>query len=358
VKLIIKRLCLFFSFFIGLEVDCQDFSASRLLSMLDYDKQGLEKELRKKSFFVSNSYSNSDTLFKEYQHKTAFGKRGRKGLIDSTQRKFIKEELNGTYTYTYETTSQLTYNLILNDLKKEGFYCEYENDGNLVYPYYLYQHDDYTAKFSKKYDGEDRWYVISLYKKVLPVNKEIIFAEDLLEFTSHEFLVYYFGERNVKKDIYYFANNEVVNCSVLFSNTKRQVIFIWKDGLNRCGLENILVGGIHKLKNLQKDDNFVGENDWYLKNGVHPGMTAFELRALNGKNFSFSGGNSPNPGVILATEGNINFKNSDVVLGCMNCDDDRFSNVETIDADAAMMDGKIIFVLTIVLYPAITSVFY
>jgi len=35
-----------------------------------------------------------------------------------------------------------------------------------------------------------------LFKKKLPVDKDLHYAEDLLEFTSHEYLVYYFGAKN------------------------------------------------------------------------------------------------------------------------------------------------------------------
>ena len=63
--------------------------------------------------------------------------------------------------------------------------------------------------------------------------------------------------------------------------------------------------------------------------------------------------------MILQNEnGSIDFRNKDVILGCMNCTDDKFSNAEVVDADNAIMDGKIIFVLTIVLYPLIRDVYY
>jgi hypothetical protein len=171
---------------------------------------------------------------------------------------------------------------------------------------YFYQHEAYTADASKKY----RWSngILLHHKKIFPVDKDLHFAEDLLQFTSHEYLVYYFGEKNVKKDIYYFAGNDIVTCSVLLINTKRQVIFIWKDGLNRRRIDNLLFGGQHKLKSQETNDKFIAENSWFQKNGVHAGMPLFELRTLNDKNIAFCGGYAPNPGLIFPeSSGKVDF---------------------------------------------------
>lgn len=113
--------------------------------------------------------------------------------------------------------------------------------------------------------------------------KRISIFEDLLEFTSHEYLVYYFWGQQCKKRLYYFAGTDVVNCSVLFINTKRQVIFIWLDGLNQYKIGNLLFDGDPKLKSRQETDDFVAESSWVLKRGVHVGMSLLDLRALKPK---------------------------------------------------------------------------
>jgi hypothetical protein len=192
----------------------------------------------------------------------------------------------------------------------------------------------------------------------LPVDKDLHYAEDLLEFTSHEYLVYYFGAKNVKKDIYYFAGNDIVNCSVLFINTKRQVIFIWKDGLNRRKIDNLLFGGQHKLKSQQENDNFIAENSWVLKSGVHASMPLFELMTLNEKEIAFCGGDAANPGLVIPeSTGKVDFGNADIILGCMNCNDDKFLSTKIMYAGKALQDGRVLFVLTIALYPLVTGIF-
>jgi len=42
----------------------------------------------------------------------------------------------------------------------------------------------------------------------------------------------FFGEKNVKKDGYYFSEKELRKCSVLFANTSQQAVFIWEDQIN------------------------------------------------------------------------------------------------------------------------------
>jgi hypothetical protein len=170
-------------------------------------------------------------------------------------------------------------------------------------------------------------------------------------------LIYYFGEDNVKKDIYYFSGNEIANCSVLFINTNRQVIFIWVDEFNKRTISNLLFGGQQKLKSQIDYDRYVAENNWELKSGVHAGMSIYELRKINENNFNFYGGNAINSGLILGEiNGKIDFKRESIILGCMNCKDDTYRSTTVMTADDAIADGRILFVLSVVLYPLVASI--
>lgn len=338
-------------------VDGQDLSANKLLDMLTLTVPKLESQLSGRKYFSTGTELSGDTITKTYTYRTVF-KNSKKKQAETVSRKLLRSLLKETAVLTYQTTSAREYTTIIEVLKKSGFYCEYEKDSTITHAAYLYQHDDYSASASVKKEDNKDWYSISLYKKVLPVTSDLHFAEDLLEFTSHEYLVYYFGASNVKKDVYYFAKNDIVNCSVLFINTKLQVIFIWKDGLNRRKIDNLLFGGQHKLKSQQDYDKLIAENSWMLKSGVHAGMPLVELRMLNEKNISFCGGDAPNPGLVFPeSTGKVDFKNADVILGCINCTDDKFERSKIMYADKAMDDGRVLFVLTISLYPLVTGVF-
>ena len=326
------------------------------MDMLHLPVPKLESQLLSKKYRSAGTELYGDTAVKTYEYRPAIKK---KKLTDSVSRKILRSVLKETFTLTYQTTSIAEYTGIMLALKKEGFLCDYEKDSSITPASYFYQHEDYTADVSiKKVDSSTTWYAVTLHKKILPVEKDLHYAEDLLEFTSHEYLVYYFGANNVKKDIYYFAGNDIVNCSVLFINTKRQVIFIWKDGLNRRTINNLLFGGQHKLKSQQDYDKFIAENSWFLKSGVHAGMPLFKLRTLNEKNIAFCGGDAANPGLVFPeSTGVIDFKNADVILGCMNCSDDKFLSSTIMYADQAMEEARVLFVLTISLYPIVTGVF-
>jgi hypothetical protein len=77
-------------------------------------------------------------------------------------------------------------------------------------------------------------------------------------------------------------------------------------------------------------------------------MTLYELRKLNESDFKFFGGRSPNTGSIIPDKnGKIDFKKLDIILGCINCDDNKFSSATEINADDALADGRIVFVLSV-----------
>jgi hypothetical protein len=333
----------------------QEFSADKLMNMLSLTVPKLEAQLLNKKYRSAGTELHGDTAVKTYEYRPVIKK---KKLTDSVSRKLLRSVLKETFILTYETTSVTEYNTIILALKKEGFFCEYEKDSSITPSSYLYQHEDYTADVILKKEDSTQWYSVAFHKKTLPVERDLHYAEDLLEFTSHEYLVYYFGASNVKRDIYYFAGNDIVNCSVLFINTKRQVIFIWKDGLNRRTISNLLFGGQHKLKSQQDYDKFIAENSWFLKTGVHAGMPLFKLRTLNDKNIAFCGGDAANPGLVFSESSNIvDFKNAEVILGCMNCSDDKFLSSKVMYADQAIEEARVLFVLTISLYPVVNGVF-
>lgn len=317
--------------------------------MISLSAPKAENLLVSKKFISRGSFNAGDTTFKTYEY--AGGKSKKKGAV-YIERKCVLSSLRGTSALTYQTSSQGEYKNIIAGLKKEGFYCDYESDSTRQYPGYLYQHKDMTAEASVKMVDSTTWYSISFFKKIISAENMLENAEDLLEFTSHEYLVHYFGEKNVKKDLYYFAENDIVNCSVLFINTPRQVIFVWKDPINRRKIANLLFGGQQNLKSQENNDNLIAENSWNLKCGVRVGMPLLELRTLNDNNIAFCAGKAPNPGLVLPeSTGKIDFSAADVVLGCVNCNDDKFLTARQMSSDKALDDGRILFVLSIVLYP-------
>jgi hypothetical protein len=335
----------------------QKLLADKLMDILSFTAAKTESFLLSKKYRVTGEASLGDTLIKTFQYNAVpFG--GKKKQADTAGRRVTRSVLKETFILTYQTTSAAEYRSIITDLKKKGFYCEYEKDSTVRPASYLYQHEDITADASVRWEDGKAWYSVSFFKKILPADKGLYFAEDLLQFSSHEYLVYYFGAKNVKKDIYYFGKDDLAKCSVLLINTKRQVIFIWKDGLNRRKIGSLLLGSHHKLKSQEGVDSVNTENSWLLRGGIYAGMPLFDLRELNGNNIAFCGGEAPNPGLVLPeSSAKVDFGNKDVILGCTDCNDDKFINSKIMYADKAMKEGRHLFIFTIALYPSMNVIF-
>ena len=337
---------------------CQELSADNMLKWLSLSEKKLEVQLKNYEFKRSGTSLLTEKTIKVYRGRHEFGNYNSQ-QFDSTRRYVVSTKYKAAITLTYQTTVITEYKRMLADLKKEGFYTYSKNDTSVVAgtDSTIYQHNEYTATaFAITEDGLIL-YSILFGRKHFPPAKEIFYGEDLLQFSSHEYLLYYFGEENVKKDVYYFSGSEIANCSVLFINTNRQVIFIWVDEFNKRTISSLLFGGQQKLKSQIDYNKYIAENNWELKSGVHAGMSIYELRKINENNFNFYGGDAINSGLILAEiNGKIDFKNERIILGCMNCKDDLYRSTAIMNADDAIADGRILFILSVILYPSVLGI--
>lgn len=325
----------------------QGLSVSMLLEASDIPQKKFNSYISKKGFAFTGNTFQTDTIIAEYYYRG-----NRKRIRDSVIRAFkvFKTKL-GIY-YTYSTTSGDEYQYLKSSLKKEGFFCENEKD-SLNAISLLFQKNNFSATLSSNVIDSLTEFSFLVRKADLPKPKEIKYAEDLAAFDSHECLRYYFGERNVKKDIYYLSQNEIVKCSILFPNTNRQAVFLWGDAVNNCDLQYIYIGGQLRTETSMQYEKNVAENIWRLKNGIHAGMSLYSLRKMNDAAFDFYGGNSVKMGMVLTdSTGKLNFKKENVILGCMNCDDRDFARQTIMNSDEAIMDKRILFVQTIVLNAA------
>ena len=323
----------------------QGLPAQKLIDIFTIPAAKFDSWAADKKFPFAYNTKNEDTLIKQYFFKSAIKK---KMLVDSVQRAILCKENKNDFNLVYQTASEQEFTKLIGELKAMGYYTNME--GEPAKTKLLYQHKDFTVKTYTEIKDSIAFYSLQFHEQDFPDPVEITYADDLLCFTSHEYLVHYFGEENVKKDYYYFSGNELVNCSVLFVNTSRQVVFIWKDEVNKRGIDDMLFGGQQKLKSAIGSGKFIAESDWKFKSGVHPGMTLYELRILNGDDIQFYGGNSLKTGtVITGNKGKLDFYKEEIILGCVNCNDNNFARTETMNADDAIKDGKILFVLSVVL---------
>jgi hypothetical protein len=258
-------------------------------------------------------------------------------------------KINNTYCFAYQTSSWDEYKEGKRWLKKADFFYADGKDTSEVNPF-LFQRKNITIETGASVEEGDSVYTFLLKKREMPLVSR--FADDLLKFDSHEYLASYFGEQNVKRDIYYFSEKEMKHCSVLFGNSNRQVVFIWKDEDNLCNLSYILISGILPTENgLPFNDN-IGRNKWAFKNGVYSGMSIRELLELNDNDFSFYGVNSDFSMMIEpGSKGNIDFKKTGIMLSCLDGAGSPLLNKNMISAEEAVESRLALHVFYIMLSP-------
>ncbi len=327
----------------------QSLSADNLFKILELSKPKMESFLSNKDYAFTGKDELSDTVYNRYLPRVLNNKKNKS--TDSTSRTFYWSLVKDAPIIIYQTSSFTEFGDLLNQFKKEGFYCNEPFD-SLQTGELLFQCRDMALRMNIITIDSIKNYSFHLQKKIFPAQKDIKFADDLLAFSSHEYLAFYFGKNNVKNDIYYFSGDEIAKCSVLFWNTKRQVVFIWKDEINKCTIDHLLFGGQQQLESSINNNSFIGESNWIFKSGIWAGMSLFELRKLNEYDFKFYGGNSAYSGSVLTENmGKINFSKEGIILGCMNCRDNTFAAAKIINADDALVEGRILFVLSIILSP-------
>jgi hypothetical protein len=345
----LRKLSLFiYLLFSLLSAQSQLFTASNLLEVTKVAKDKMEKYLFKQGFNFIGTEFKGDTIAREYQYKPLV-KKGKKK--DSVDRSITYFSLRDEFSFIFYTSSADEGLRIKNEFKKDGFFSNNENDS---FPELasLYQRDDITAVILSKTIDSLTEFSFHIRKQKLPKPKEIVFAEDLFVFNSHEYLRYYFGDDNVKKDFYFFSEDKLIKCSVLFPNTNRQVVFLWDDEVNNCNIAKLFIGGQLRTGSAIDYNRTIAENIWQLKSGIHPGMSLYTLRMLNDAAFNFYGGSTAKAGMVFTdSTGKINFKKENIILGCINCTDADFLKKAVFNSDEALEEERILFVHTIILQP-------
>jgi hypothetical protein len=171
-------------------------------------------------------------------------------------------------------------------------------------------------------------------------------------FDSHEYLASYFGEENVKKDVYYFSEKKFKKCSVLFGNSNRQVVFVWEDEENLSKLSYILISGVMPTENgLPFNDN-IGRNKWSFKNGIYSGMSIRELLEINNRDFKFYGVDSEFSMMVEPENtGYIDFKRVGIMLSCLDGTGSPILKKQKISAEEAVENRLALHVFYIMLTP-------
>lgn len=339
-----KRLSLFIAFGIimvsgyGQELTVDDF-----LDFSSVSSKKLENSFSKKGFIPAGRSYQNDTIVNTWQQAVR--------NPDSTKmpvaRRVSKYQNGKEIYYSFQTSSADEYLSAINKLKQEGFIAP---TGNInIDTSLLFQRKNVTVQGYSYTEDSISYYSLFFQRKPMPSPRSIIYANDLLQFTSHEYLVALFGNGNVKKDLYYFSDKEINKCSVLFPNTPRQAVFIWEDESTLTGLSHIIIGGSVRTMGSSEFNQQISENSWRLDNGIHFNMRLEELLEVNGEDLTFYGRNSEYfLTLVPQNKGQVDLSSTCIVLDCINCegapllDKPIISASEALDQDIRLHVGMII----------------
>lgn len=323
----------------------QSFTVDDLVSLTSLQSKNIEHFMNKRGFGISNSKSGSDSTEATFCLKGKASKQyiGPKRTIDICLS-------NDSKYFTLHTSSLDEYLNGQRSLIKADFFYDGKKDVSKE-TLMLFQKGNITIQASSEENEGIQKYNFKLQVKKIP--STLKYAEDLLQFDSHEFLVSFFGENNVKKDLYYFSEKELSKCSVLFGGTRYQVVFVWEDEDNLNNISYILIPRVLPTAGAEKNNAITENNEWQFKNGIYPGMNIKELLRLNETNFDIYGNTSELAFMVKPEErGKIDFKKTAVSLNCNSCHDIKMFNQKVVSAlDVAKKDLPM-YVNDVIIYPS------
>ena len=318
-------LLLLLPFFLTGFVNAQSFDVGDLITLSTLPNTSVGHFMNKKGFIISDKPTEKDTVGVTYIIKV---KRGKKDT--SMLRSINMYEAYGSKYFILHTLVPEDFTNGKSSLIKSGFFNGDKKDTGKISSSVFQKGSISIQAFSEITDSITH-YTFTLRNKIIP--DSIRFAEDLLQFDSHEYLVSYFGEKNVKKDRYFFSEKELRKCSVIFSGTRRQVLFVWGDQQNLNNLEYIIVTNELPTEGAAENNPLSADNVWKLKNGIHTGIQLRDLLRINEMDFYIYGNKSQLAFMVLPeVTGKIDFKQTEIMLSCKSCSQEDIFNQKEVSA--------------------------
>ena len=301
--------------------------------------------MKNKGFILSENLSDSLSI------KAIFTTRFKRNKSDTDPKRSVSITIkNNCKDYMLHTSALNEYLAGGRSLVKAGFVYDTSKDISKD-TCMIFQKANMMVKMSSALEDGIRGYCIEL--KVSAVPSSIMYAEDLLQFNSHQFLASFFGTENVRRDIYYLTEKEFKRCSVLFSGTRRQAVFVWDDEFNLNTLAYIIVTNALPTEGAKSNDPLPGNNEWKLKSGVCPGMGLKDLLKINEIDFDIYGKKSELAFLVRPNEyGKIDFKRTAIMLSCPDCFDNKIFNQPVVSALDVAKANLPMRVFDIVIYPS------
>jgi hypothetical protein len=325
--------------------DGQSFNIDNLVKVASLPSKDIDHFMNKNGYVLTSSKLENEAMEASFSIKVKKNKPyiGPKRTINI----YLKDD---SKYFTLHTSSLNEYVDGQRSLIKSGFFYDTQKDVSKDTSILFQKGNTLIQATAGEDDGIPQY---SFKLKVKKIPSAIKYAEDLLQFDSHEFLVSFFGEQNVKKDMYYFSEKELKKCSVLFSGTRYQVVFVWGDQNNLNNLLYILVPHALPTAGAEKKNPVTGNNEWQFRNGIYPGMDIKELLRLNEMDFNIYGNTSELAFMVKPVDnGKIDFKKTAVMLSCNNCDDIKMFNQQEVSALAVAKKDLPMYVTDVIIYPS------
>lgn len=301
------------------------------------NRNRLEIHLQKKGFKKTDFFSNDDNRYFTKIKQDTSGNIIRRFQVIPSQNNF---------DLVYETTSGEEYASLKNEIKSSGF--KY-SDADSTQPL-LFQKKQFSIQCSSRSIDSFIFYRIHIAKKNIPKLKDLVFAEDLLQLEAQEYLAEAFGRQNIKSDTFFLSAAEGKKCTIIFPNTSRQAIFLWKDQNNLKDISFIIIG--EQIHTTQENANPTLLSDWRSNQGIYCGMSLGEIQKINKAPINFYNWRNEAAGFLAPkNKGEIDFEKLKPVFNCMNCGFLYIKNADIIQSSDALEENQKVYVGSFVVVP-------
>jgi hypothetical protein len=325
-------------------LNAQAFSVDDLMTLSTLSPKKFDNYMTEKGYFSAGKQLQDEAMAFTFFEKQK--PKAEDSVFENRRVGLYKKD--NEYCFAFNTTSVKEYNQGLSKLMNGDFYYGEKKDTSQS-PLF-FQRKNIRVYVNTTIEEGIPVYSFVLKRKQLP--SLVHFAEDLLSFDSHEYLVAYFGEENVQKDVYYFSEKKVKKCSVLYGNSNRQVVFVWEDENNLCKLSYVLISGVIPTENAIPFNDNISRNKWPFKSGIYSGMSIRDLLALNGNDFNFYGFDSEFALMVdPSNTGNIDFKKVGIMLSSLDGANPPLLKRAKVSAEQAVENRIALHVFYIMLTP-------
>lgn len=332
-----KLLCFLMCPFLLVQAQKKDLSITDLIHYSNLSYSQLSNAVAKRGFKIQTSEAG------DVKTSIFIYKPGKEKIYKS-----IVRNNNIESSTTYQTTSEAEYNTLKSQLEQFGFLQI--KDGKTKKLLEEYQKLNVVINVSIETKEEEKIYKFTTIVKPLPFAGEIVYAEDFFKLTTHEFIASVFGPQHVKREVFYFSEDEKANCSVIYPNTNAQVIIIWEDEINYRKPSMLLVGV--QLNEEQRNLSEIKLNKWRSKQGVYLGMSLNDLVSLNKNHLDLYSWQTENPGyVVPGVEGNLNFKQLGLQLKCIDCNNISGAKSKILNTRYVVSDARRVYIDKMIIMP-------